>query len=109
MGCHGHLMPQAWAVVDSMQQFVQLAEQASALSGVLDAGDWYLVGSRVTGLCDDLSDWDTIVLVAKEPVGPTPSRAMLDEVFAVDRPTLTVRRHWAWIEAGEPPVGSTSR
>jgi predicted nucleotidyltransferase len=48
-------------MVASLRELVERAEKAPVLRGVLDNGDWYLVGSRATGLCDELSDWDTVL------------------------------------------------
>ena len=87
--CNRHPMAQAWAMVASVEQLVELASQASALRDVLDAGDWYLVGSRATGHSDDLSDWDTILLVPGEPVSPDPDQAAIDAVFKIVRPPWT--------------------
>lgn len=82
-------MRQYRRMLASIRDLVERAEAAPALCGLLDSGDWYLVGSRATGLGDELSDWDTVLLVADDPLGPDPDRALTDEVFGVVRPTWT--------------------
>ena len=67
---------------------MELASQASTLRDALDTGDWYLVGSRATGHSDDLSDWDTILLVPGEPMAPDPDQASIAD-FKIVRPPWT--------------------
>ena len=76
-------------MVATVEELVELASQASTLRNALDAGDWYLVGSRATGHSDDLSDWDTILLVPGEPMAPDPDQASIDAVFKIVRPRWT--------------------
>jgi len=74
----------------SIAELVDRATADAGLAAVLDAGDWYLVGSRMRGLQDDLSDWDTVLLTRDDP--RTEQRAVvraanLDRIFGVTRPT----------------------
>lgn len=84
-------------MVTSARDLVGTAEASGRLP-VLDAGDWYLVGSRTLGLADRLSDWDTVVLSAADL--PSPDQGVLDEVFGVRRPVPagrpTLDLHVAW-------------
>lgn len=73
------------------------------LAGVLGQGDWYLVGSRTFGADDELSDWDTMLLTARDGVD-VPSEDVLDEIFAIRRPVVDrepdLELHVAWRRAG---------
>ncbi|MBM7783651.1 hypothetical protein [Tenggerimyces flavus] len=73
------------------------------LAGPLDQGDWYLVGSRTFGAGDELSDWDTVLLTARDGVD-VPSEDVLDEIFAIRRPVVDRKPdldlHVAWRRVG---------
>jgi hypothetical protein len=80
-------------VVESIERLTAVALGDDEIREILAGGDWYLVGSRATGLDDDLSDWDTIVLSRDDPTDDqrrSTSRARLDELFGVDRPVAGV-------------------
>jgi hypothetical protein len=94
-------------MVTSIPDLIARAYADADLAGLLERGDWYLVGSRARGFDDELSDWDTCLLT---PHDPSPAeralltRPSLDRVFDVERPPVPVpsdlSTHIAWRRAG---------
>lgn len=94
-------------MVTSAQDLVARAFADADLAGLLGRGDWYLVGSRARGFEDALSDWDTTLLTAHDPIPEdraVVARAALDRVFGVDRPPVPgpsdLGAHIAWRRSG---------
>ncbi|HEY1487642.1 MAG TPA: hypothetical protein VGF84_16160 [Micromonosporaceae bacterium] len=76
----------------STAELVTRAFENPELAAVLSGGDWYLVGSRIRGFADELSDWDTMLLTPQEPTPAqrrATARAGLDRTFGIVRPDPT--------------------
>lgn len=76
-------------MVRSVNEVLEKVAGSAALSSLLEVGDWYLVGSRSSGLSDDLSDWDTVLLVASDAAVVDLDRGLIDRAFGVVRPAWT--------------------
>jgi hypothetical protein len=76
-------------VISSVEQLTTLGLLDENLAPVIRSGDWYLVGSRALGTADELSDWDTIVVVGEGDADRQPSGALVDQAFGVARPQLS--------------------
>jgi hypothetical protein len=82
------------------------------MRAALNEGSWYLVGSRAAGFGDGFSDWDTMLLLAKDPSDKDSLAGLSDEIFGTQRPPVagppTLDLHHRWRAANAVDINVLS-